>query len=126
MTYGKKYIIQLCTFSIGLPHKLSEAKLYLKLGTTGSQLLITWRFLGVMLVLLFKLKTGRSLINNVKSICLLAVIKNLKSIGCDLITNKLVISKDIVDEATAWQWKKDQSQATNFFEAPTYPQKSSQ
>ena len=61
-----------------------------------------------------------------KSICLLAVIKNLKSIGCDLITNKLVISKDIVDEATAWQWKKDQSQATNFFEAPTYPQKSSQ
>ncbi|KAH9723491.1 hypothetical protein KPL70_007130 [Citrus sinensis] len=42
-------------------------------------------------------------------------------------TNKLVISRDVVfDEASAWQWEKDQSQASSFFEAPVSPPNSSQ
>ena len=42
-------------------------------------------------------------------------------------TNKLVISRDVVfDEASAWQWEKDQSQASSFFEAPASPPNSPQ
>ncbi|KAH9726202.1 hypothetical protein KPL70_008169 [Citrus sinensis] len=42
-------------------------------------------------------------------------------------TNKLVISRDVVfDEASAWQWVNDQSQASSFFEAPVSPPNSSQ
>lgn len=41
-------------------------------------------------------------------------------------TNKLVISRDVVfDAASAWQWEKDPSQASSFFEAPASPPNSS-